>query len=199
MSGPWVNVDLWAVCWLGAGGAVLGLAGLLAAAFRKPGFWKAAQLLAGGTAAAVAAAAELRGQPPGISLPPLALAAVCLAAWLLASARFSRVATWGLGRLRTPAVQAGLLLVTGPAATGWWASLNADDPTPTFKELSDDFPEFFQNTPDLAPVSDVHAYTDRGRPVRLHRCLNRPFRDDVFEERQAAYLRRSGLSERVLL
>src|SRR4051794_17683708 len=95
-----INPDLLAVCLLGGGAPVLGLAGLLV---RRPAAWHRRALVVAVIAlGSLGAAAAAGGQPRAAWLAPALLAGLCGLCLALASPGLDRACAWVLGVLRLP-------------------------------------------------------------------------------------------------
>src|SRR5437588_763018 len=100
MLSDWIDPNVFAVCVLGIGGPLLGLAGLLVG---RPG--RPHRRVLGAVAvllAALAAAAAAGGQPFAVWLAPAALAGICGLFLALGSLWLGHSCEWVLGLLRRP-------------------------------------------------------------------------------------------------
>ncbi len=196
MSILWMDPTLAVLCTVGIGGSALGLFGLLRS---KPlgGFWRVAAVTLAVLAVGLAARAAWLGQAAGFWAPPLALAGVCLAFRFVRSAAAGRLAGWlGVG-LRSHRCQATGLLLGSFAFAGWWTVWITDVPEPPGLEqalelLTDDWGL------SLEELSPGLAWTDEGRPLRLHASRNPLPVTEELRAKQSAILRRFNLQERVI-
>src|SRR5262249_9630286 len=158
--------SLFVACFLGLGGALLGLVGLLRRAHTNRLPWASAGLavVLVGLAATVAAL----GYSPGIWQAPLLLAGACAASAAVRTPLVNRAGTRTWICLRNRRCQALALFVVTPLGALCWIHYRAEsDPLPPL-EAQDFLESFFYLS--LEEVLPYSAATDGGRPVRLFRC-----------------------------
>ncbi len=157
------EVYLFTVCFVGLGGSLLGLFGLLASSRRGGRAVVAGRLALLLMLGGLAAGAWALGQPRGVWLPPALLGGVCGTFWLLRSPRTRGALAAPLGALCRPRVQWGTLLLASPLLAAWLSREAVDDMAPP--SLGQEF-----LVPDAVAVKEApgHAVTDGGRPVKLY-------------------------------
>jgi hypothetical protein len=182
-------------CWIGGGGAALGLFLLLRPTGSGRVLWSVLLGALGMGAALFATLAALLRQPLEIWLPPAALVAVGLACWFVRTDAARRLAGAAGAALRSRKFQAASLLVCCPAFAAIWAACNtlpADfEPNTLPAELGGGERNFQE-------IDPTPATTDRGRPVRVRNRVPPTKFTPEFLARQSALLRTWGLSERVI-
>lgn len=187
MSDAWVAPQLAVFLFLAGGSILLGLACLAGGAepLRRRGALAVPVGLAG-----LAAAGAALGQPPGTWLPPLGLAAACLACRAAQSAGPGRGA---LTLLRHPRLHGGVLLSAGVALA---AFLTRGGEPPAGAPAPDrpltEWPEFVAYY-GLREARSGAAVTDRGRPVRTFVAARRPPRPGGTPASVQHHLRRGEL------
>jgi hypothetical protein len=147
---------LFTVLWFGVAGPILALAGLWLETHRGG---RSSRILGGVLFLAlslVGGCLWVGGQPSGVTIPFLALAVACLAAW----AAHPVIIRWGTQQFLKPIVIWGLLLALSPIFSLIYASrLQQPDPLPPL--LAEPVPRKH------VEPSFPHAVTDLGRKIEL--------------------------------
>jgi hypothetical protein len=186
----WYDADVFPWCFLGIGGCVLGLLGMLTGmGARGPwarAWWALAALLAVGAGVAVAL-----GLPAGLWWPALALAALCVACRAARTAPVRNLVAGGrlvLGTRSVPWV--ALLLISPLAWAGGKALLGPKEARRPPVQL--------QLTPQLTLARQHFADTDRGRPVQLYHGLSHVPHLDALTEHEATVMEKCRLLGQVI-
>jgi hypothetical protein len=193
MATTWLQLDLIGVCLLGVSAALLGLCGLLCGGGRKGRARHAPAALAALLAVAGGAAAAL-GQPGGVWLPPLAVAAAWAALAALRQPLAGRALQGLAGVCRHRQAQAALLLFLGPALI-FWRVEEADRATPPIDPSSLTSGE---GMVDLEYIDSHWAATDAGRPLRLAAVRPGQVTEEGTQAAEAAYLKAHSFAHYVI-
>jgi hypothetical protein len=165
MLPAWWPQHLFIGCFLGIGGPILGLAGLLLWTPRQ----NRRRSRANGTLVLLllgsAGTAFALGQPPGIWQPPLVLAALFASFSAIRTPFIARAGALLLSVLRDRRCQSVTLILSCPALAFWWACRvqEPERPLPPVENTAD----IETDLPWQSEVQACPATTDRGRPVRL--------------------------------
>src|SRR5262249_4318444 len=149
---------------IGAGGAILGLAGLVLASSRKSRFGMIAMPAVALLLCLAAAVLGFTGQPSQIWLPVLVLGGVCSVFFVCRLPAVARAGGATCKLLKNPQLQWGSLLVGCPL----WVALAAFQAKDDLQIFDPGSVELDRATHALHEVSDMEAYTDRGTRIPVY-------------------------------
>jgi hypothetical protein len=167
MNTPWADPTLFLVCFLGLGGSLTGLLGLLLGTGRQSRWVERAGLALMLILLGMGATALALAQPLAIWLPPVGLAGLCAVFKASRSTWAAQVGDQLWRVVRSPYLHWGSLLVASPVLALGYAQHAEDRSVPHLDVHS--VAVSHDGGLDLREVPDHLAVTDQGRPVALFR------------------------------
>jgi len=196
MSAPWIDPFVALFCTVCIGGTLLGLLELLRSTSTNKKRWIWVERGVAVVVVGFSTVAALLGQPLLIWLPPLTLIGVWAVCQLARIALCQRV-LYQVGVLLCSArFHAALLLLGCPTVGAWWIIRLAEpEPLQPFNWPG----ALGEPNRNLEEVTTLTVVTDKGRKVRVYRCLSRVKLTPAVLAQHTNMLRERGFQEQVMM